>query len=66
MYAQSRKKPTESAISLTPPETTEGELGAVSSNASMTQVVTKLAQLRERYFSELEAARERVKKNFLR
>jgi hypothetical protein len=32
---------------------------------SMGSIVTKLAALRERYLAEMQAARERVKKNFL-
>jgi hypothetical protein len=34
-------------------------------NESMKTIVDKLAELRERYLAEMQAARERVKKNFL-
>lgn len=39
--------------------------GSVS-DESMESIIAKLAALRERYLSEMQAARDRVKKNFLR
>ena len=66
MSATTSTQANEPAVVSTPllkPEGTVEQQPAVSE--TMTAVITKLANLRERYLSELQAAREKVKHNFL-